>query len=99
MAHWFVPHDWFVSHGSTIPASLQGEKMSITSAQGHQRFVAAALDDTALFENQNLIRHPYRRKSMRDDDGNAISLQIPEGFEHLRLSPPVNGRRGLARHQ
>ena len=46
--------------------------------------MAAALDDAALFQNQNLIRHADRRKPMRDDDGDAVASQLPKVFEHFR---------------
>src|ERR1035441_400894 len=61
--------------------------------------MAAALDDAALFQHQDLIGHAHGGKSMRYDDRDAIARQFPKMLEYLRFRARIDRGGGLIEHQ
>src|SRR5690349_7197557 len=60
-------------------------EIPIPSVLSVECIVSAALQDTSVFDDQNLIRAADGRKAVRDDERGAAFHQIPEPFLNQRL--------------
>src|SRR5579859_1707433 len=70
-----------------LQAMLLVIKFAITSVHGVQLLVVAALHDTSLLDDQNLVRAPDRRKPVCNHKGRAVLHKVRESLlnQHLRF--------------
>jgi len=47
-----------------VTCGLQGEQAGVVAVEFDQVFVAAALDDSSVFDDDDLAGHPYRREAV-----------------------------------
>src|SRR5207302_320799 len=68
---------------------LKVEHRAVAAALRHQLVVRAELDDLAVFEHADAVGMTHRGKSMRDEDGRAVTAGGQDAIEYLCLAPNV----------
>ena len=61
--------------------------------------MAAALDDAAVIEHGDLIRHAHGGEAVGDENRDAIACELAEMLEHFGLGLRIHGSGGLIEHQ
>ena len=62
-----------------IPRRLQPEQLRVPPAQRHQHLVRTLLQNRAIPEHQNPVRHPHRGKPVGDQHGAIYALEAERG--------------------
>src|SRR3954451_16311294 len=79
---------------------LEVSREAAERAVGRQQLpLGAALDDPALFHNEDLVRAADRREPGRDDQRRAAVQEAVEGALDQNLGRPVDVRRRLVEYQ
>src|SRR5690554_128934 len=63
-----------------VSARLERKQMRVVTVELHELFVAAAFDDAAFLEHDDLIRHAHGGEAMRDQDRDLAFGQRAEMF-------------------
>src|SRR5689334_2003601 len=84
-----------VATASAVALGLEVEEGGVAAALGDELIVGAALDDVAVVEHDDLVRHADGREPVRDDDRDLVVRELAEALEDLDLGLGVHRRGGL----
>src|SRR6185437_3928660 len=84
---------------SAIPLRLQRKQMCIVPVLRHQLHMAAALDDAAVLDHDDLVGHAHGGEAVRDQDGDAATGEFAEVFEDGGFGLRIHRSGGFVQHQ
>lgn len=83
--------------GSTVSSRLKLEELRIPPALLEQLGVGSTLQNTAVFEDEDAIRHPDSREAMRNEDRRRLFGGLLNREKDLRLRFGIKAAVGSSR--
>src|SRR6185503_6436870 len=74
-----------------VAAGLKAEQLGVVAVPGYEVLMAAALDDAAFLEHDDLVGHAHGGEPVRDQDCALALRERPEVLVHARLGRGVHG--------
>ena len=81
------------AEASAVSSSLQVEELRVEPAKLEQLLVAPFLEQSAVLEDQDPVRHPHRAEAVADEDRHTPHGELREALKHLVFRPRIQRRR------